>query len=51
MNPGGFGYSGTGDFSYPNYANPYPPMDFHALFMQYLDLMQRLAQQQAYAAK
>jgi hypothetical protein len=60
-NPSGFAFPGTNDFSNYDYGaqNPYSqyggagyvPVDFNALFQQYLSFMQRLAQQQAYATK
>ncbi|XP_069692691.1 uncharacterized protein [Periplaneta americana] len=52
---GGQGYNGvnSGGFAFPDYGaaqNSYPvPVDFNALFQQYVAFMQRLAQQQAAA--
>jgi hypothetical protein len=60
-NPGGFVFPGANDFQNYGYGaqNPYNPyggagyvpVDFNALFQQYLNFMQHLAQQQAYATK
>jgi len=60
VNPSGVAFPGN---DYNNYGygdhNPsytyggagYVPVDFNALFQQYISFMQRLAQQQAYALK
>lgn len=57
VGPGGFAFPGAADdfqkYGYgaqTRYAG-YVPADFNTLFQQYLDFMQHLAQQQAYAAK
>jgi hypothetical protein len=57
-NPSGFVFPGANDYGY-GAQNPYSsyggtgyvPVDFNALFQQYLNFMQRLAQQQAYVTK
>ncbi|XP_023713934.1 uncharacterized protein LOC111867932 isoform X3 [Cryptotermes secundus] len=55
-NPSGFVFPGANDFANYGYGaySPYGgagyvPVDFNTLFQQYLNFMQRLAQQQAYA--
>ncbi|XP_023713933.1 uncharacterized protein LOC111867932 isoform X2 [Cryptotermes secundus] len=57
-NPSGFVFPGANDFANYGYGaySPYGgagyvPVDFNTLFQQYLNFMQRLAQQQAYATK
>jgi hypothetical protein len=61
VNPSGDVYPGAQDYDSYGYGahNPYNtyagagyvPVDFNALFQQYISFMQRLAQQQAYALK
>jgi len=60
VNPSGVAFA-TNDYDNYGYAdhNPYytyggagyVPVDFNALFQQYISFMQRLAQQHAYALK
>jgi hypothetical protein len=61
VNPSGFAFPGPNEFQNYGYGaqNPYNPhggagyvpVDFNALFQQYINFMHRLAQQQAYATK
>lgn len=61
VNPSGFVFPGAHDYDNYGYGahNPYNanggagyvPVDFNALFQQYISSMQHLAQQQAYALK
>jgi len=60
VNPGGVAFPANNYDSYgygqhnPSYTDGgagYVPVDFNALFEQYISFMQQLAQQQAYALK
>jgi hypothetical protein len=61
VNPSGVAFPVANDYDsygygqqtpYYNYGGTgYVPVDFNALFQQYLSFMQRLAQQHAYALK
>jgi hypothetical protein len=61
VNPSGVAFPGAHDYDSYGYGQQnayspyggagYVPVDFNALFQQYISFMQRVAQQQAYALK